>query len=86
MANRVGHNGKRRNLVFAFYMSGLMSLCMSGVVTFFNTGLAAGFASRWMGAFVVAWVVAFPLVSIVTPVAQRLTDRTLGRGSAKSPK
>lgn len=36
MANRVGHNGKRRNLVFAFYMSGLMSLCMSGVVTFFN--------------------------------------------------
>ncbi|MDX1756245.1 MAG: DUF2798 domain-containing protein [Marinobacter sp.] len=86
MTTTVSRRGRLRNLVFAFFMSGLMSLCMSGVVTFFNTGMDAGFPARWMGAFLVAWAVAFPLVSIVAPVAHRLTDLALNRRSVKSPK
>lgn len=85
MTNSVSHHRKLRNLVFAFYMSGLMSLCMSAVVTFFNTGMDAGFPARWMGAFLVAWAVAFPLVSLVSPIAQRLTGLTLDRRLPKSP-
>nr|WP_255199508.1 DUF2798 domain-containing protein [Marinobacter lutaoensis] len=36
-----------RQFIFAFYMSGIMSMMMSGVITVINTGLAAGFFARW---------------------------------------
>ena len=68
---------RRRQLLFAFYMSGLMSLLMSGVITLINTGMDAGFFVRWMGSWVVAWVVAYPLVVFIAPLAGRLTDATL---------
>ncbi|MDC0661152.1 DUF2798 domain-containing protein [Marinobacter sp. SS21] len=85
MTNSVNHHRKLRHLVFAFYMSGLMSLCMSAVVTFVNTGMDTGFPARWMGAFLIAWAVAFPLVSLVSPLAHRLTGLTLDRGLPKPP-
>lgn len=69
---------RRRQLLFAFYMSGLMSLLMSGVITLINTGADSGFSGRWMAAWIVAWVVAFPLVVFVAPLAGRLTDKSLG--------
>lgn len=68
---------RRRQLLFALYMSGLMSLLMSGVITLINTGLDGGFFGRWMGAWVVAWVVAYPLVVFIAPFAGKLTDATL---------
>jgi len=66
-----------RQFVFAFYMSGIMSLMMSGIITFINTGLIEGFLARWGPAFLVAWGSAFPLVIFVAPLAGRLTARTL---------
>ncbi|WP_372987381.1 DUF2798 domain-containing protein [Marinobacter sp.] len=66
-----------RQFVFAFYMSGIMSLMMSGIITFINTGLIEGFLARWGSAFLVAWGSAFPLVIFVAPLAGRLTARTL---------
>lgn len=68
-----------RQLVFGFYMSGMMSLLMSGVITFINTGIDSGFVYRWLPAFIVAWAVAFPLVTFIAPVAVKLTEMTLGR-------
>ncbi|ONF42883.1 hypothetical protein BTO32_14490 [Marinobacter lutaoensis] len=68
-----------RQFIFAFYMSGIMSMMMSGVITVINTGLAAGFFARWGSAFLVAWGVAFPLVIFVAPLAGRLTEKTLAR-------
>lgn len=68
-----------RQLVFGFYMSGIMSLLMSGVITFINTGLDAGFIYRWMAAFVVAWAVAFPLVTFIAPLAGKMTAFTIRR-------
>ncbi|MBB5321464.1 DUF2798 domain-containing protein [Marinobacter oulmenensis] len=68
-----------RRLVFAFYMSGIMSLLMSGIITLINTGLTEGFFSRWGPAFLVAWVVAFPLVTFIAPFASDLADRTMIR-------
>lgn len=65
-----------RQLVFGFYMSGMMSLLMSGVITFINTGIDAGFPGRWAPAFLVAWGVAFPLVTFIAPLASRLTAAT----------
>ncbi|WP_417517040.1 DUF2798 domain-containing protein [Marinobacter sp.] len=68
-----------RQLVFGFYMSGMMSLLMSGVITFINTGIDSEFVYRWLPAFLVAWAVAFPLVTFIAPVAVKLTEMTLGR-------
>ncbi|EHJ02997.1 hypothetical protein KYE_18028 [Marinobacter manganoxydans MnI7-9] len=33
-------------LIFGFYMSGIMSLLMSGVITFINTGIDSEFHYR----------------------------------------
>lgn len=70
---------RRRQLVFAFYMSGLMSFLMSGVITVINTGVAGDFLHRWLAAWIVAWVVAFPLVVFVAPLAGKLTEATVRR-------
>ncbi|MGC8121692.1 DUF2798 domain-containing protein [Marinobacter sp. VGCF2001] len=66
-----------RQFIFAFYMSGIMSLLMSGTITFINTGLTEGFVHRWGAAFLVAWAVAFPLVTFIAPVAGKLADWTM---------
>ena len=68
-----------RQLVFGFYMSGIMSLLMSGVITVINTGPGNGFLARWMAAFFVAWGVAFPLVTFIAPLAGRMTAFTMSR-------
>ncbi|WP_417545897.1 DUF2798 domain-containing protein [Marinobacter sp.] len=70
---------RQRQLVFGFYMSGIMSLLMSGVITSINTGIDSEFVYRWMPAFVVAWAVAFPLVTFIAPIAVKLTEMTLAR-------
>ncbi len=68
-----------RQLVFGFYMSGIMSVLMSGVITLLNTGLDGGFFHRWGPAFLVAWAVAFPLVTFIAPLAGKLTAYTMRR-------
>ncbi|MBY6103649.1 DUF2798 domain-containing protein [Marinobacter nauticus] len=68
-----------RQFVFAFYMSGIMSLLMSGIITLINTGLTEGFFHRWGAAFAVAWSVAFPLVSFIAPMAGKMADWTMAR-------
>jgi hypothetical protein len=67
-----------RQLVFGFYMSGMMSLLMSGVITILNTGVDSEFIYRWIPAFLVAWAVAFPLVTFIAPIAVKLTEMTVG--------
>ena len=73
-----------RQLVFCFYMSGIMSLLMSGVITFINTGMDNGFFYRWMPAFLVAWAVAFPLVTFIAPLAGKMTAFTMRRFEKES--
>ena len=70
-------SARRRNLLFAFFMSCFMSLLMSAVITAINTGLDWGYFLRWGKSWVIAWAVAFPLVSFIAPLAQRLTGWVL---------
>lgn len=70
-------SARRRNLVFAFFMSCFMSLLMSAVITAINTGLDWDYFLRWGKAWIIAWAVAFPLVSFIAPLAHRLTARVL---------
>lgn len=66
-----------RQMIFGFYISGIMSLLMSGVIVFINTGIDNGFVYSWMSSFVVAWAVAFPSASIMTPLAGKMTAFTI---------
>ncbi|WP_328185421.1 DUF2798 domain-containing protein [Marinobacter sp. OP 3.4] len=75
-----------RQLIFAFYMSCLMSFLMSGVITMINTGVEGPFLQRWLAAWLVAWAVAYPLVVFIAPLAGRLTEATLRRfGASDTP-
>lgn len=59
-------------IVFAFFMSMLMSFLMSGVITWINIGMVDNFLILWTEAFFKAYVVAFPSVIIVVPQVKRL--------------
>ena len=59
-------------IVFAFFMSLLMSFLMSGVITWINIGLVDRFLLLWLEAFIKAFAVAFPCVILVVPQVKKL--------------
>ncbi|HEY9033711.1 MAG TPA: DUF2798 domain-containing protein, partial [Pseudomonadales bacterium] len=70
-------SARRRHLVFSLVMSCFMSLLMSAVITLINTGIDMQFPLRWLKAWIVAWAVAFPLISVIAPLSNRVTDRLI---------
>ena len=64
--------GKYQQLVFAFFMAGLMSCLMSLVISIFNVGLVDNILQIWLHAWGFAFVVAFPAVLVVVPLVRRL--------------
>ena len=60
--------------LFAFVLSGFMTLIVSGVVTLIALGPVAGIASVWIGAWITAWAIAFPGLIVVRPLVHRLTE------------
>jgi hypothetical protein len=60
--------------VFAFVLSGFMTLIVSGVVTLIALGPVAGVASVWIGAWITAWAIAFPALILMRPLVHRLTE------------
>ena len=65
----------RLRVIFAWLMSGLMSLLMTGWIGWINAGISPDFLARWAHAFVLAWPAAFTIVLIAAPMVQRLTQR-----------
>ncbi|HDY84665.1 hypothetical protein LCGC14_0724420 [marine sediment metagenome] len=66
-------NPKHKKLVFAFFMALMMSCLMSFVITIFNIGLHNGGILLWLKAWCFAFVVAFPAITLVAPIANKLT-------------
>lgn len=62
-------------LLFAFILSGVMSLLVSGVATLRALGLVEGIIGLWITAWLPSWSVAFPTAFIVAPIARRLVAR-----------
>jgi hypothetical protein len=62
-------------LVFAVLLTGLMTLVISGVATAINVGFPADFVARWVRAWLPNWAIACPLLLLVRPFVQRLTER-----------
>ncbi len=72
---------KIRNIIFALYMSGVMSFCMSGVITWINLRSledAPPFLSSWLTqSFPLSYIVALPIALFVVPLVGKLTNITL---------
>jgi hypothetical protein len=62
-------------IVFAVILTGVMTIVISGVATLINVGLPADFAHRWVRAWLPNWVIACPVLLLVRPFVQRLTER-----------
>jgi len=64
-----------RPVVFAVLLTGIMTLVISGVATAINVGFPVDFPSRWVHAWLPNWAIACPVLLLVRPYVQRLTDR-----------
>ncbi len=64
-------------VVFAFFMSGMVSAMMSMAITAMNTGLAADYLARVVRAYFASWPVAFIGVLAVRPLVVRLVGWTV---------
>lgn len=67
----------RTRLVFAAFMSILMSFIMSAWVTWLNLGFGPAYLPNWLKAFLAAWPAAFSIVVIFGPTVQRISQKAL---------
>jgi hypothetical protein len=63
------------HLLFAFLLAGTMTLLVSGIITAINLGIPRDFVQRWVGAWLPSWAAAYPVLLVVRPFVQRLTER-----------
>lgn len=61
------------HLTFSFFLSGMMSFIITGVATFRAVGLTGDLLHLWITAWPFSWLIAFPAVTIVAPIARRLS-------------
>jgi len=59
-------------VLFAFLLSGLMSLIVSSIATVRAVGIGDGFLGLWMSSWASSWVIAFPAVLVLAPIVRRL--------------
>ena len=72
---------KYQKLVFAFFMSLLMSCIMSFVISVFNVGLVSDIVLVWLKAWAFAFAVAFPTIVMVAPLVHKLVTLVLEKES-----
>lgn len=65
-------------LVFAVLLTGVMTLLISGVATAINVGFPPDFLARWARAWLPNWAIACPVLLLVRPFVQRVTERMTG--------
>ena len=70
-------------LLFAFILSGVMSLLVSGIATWRATGFAPELPPAWIGAWLTSWLIAFPAVLILAPMTRRIVARLSREASAR---
>lgn len=59
-------------MLFAFLLSGLMSLRVSGVVTWQSLGFRRDVGTLWLAFWLSSWLIAFAAAMVVTPMVRRL--------------
>tara|TARA_R110001583_G_scaffold41891_1_gene133109 strand:+ start:4144 stop:4398 length:255 start_codon:yes stop_codon:yes gene_type:complete len=77
-------NPKYQKLVFAFFMALIMSCLMSFVITTFNIGLSNQLIHLWLKSWAFAFFVAFPAITLVAPIATRLTMQVTKKAQSQT--
>lgn len=70
-------------ILFAFILSGVMSLLVSGISTWLTTGFTAQLPSAWIGSWLPSWMIAFPAVLVLAPLTRRLVTRLTRESPAR---
>ena len=62
------------HLAFSFFLSGMMSFIVTGVATMRAIGLSPDLFHLWLTAWPLSWLISFPSVTVVAPIARRLSQ------------
>ena len=65
------------HLTFSFFLSGMMSLIITGVATLRAVGISPAVPHLWITAWPVSWAIAFPAVTVIAPIARRISKMVL---------
>lgn len=68
---------KFRMLVFVFFMTVFIGLALSGLLLFREQGFIEGFLSIWMDRFVTMWLTVVPVVIVVIPLVNFVTNKVV---------
>jgi cytochrome b subunit of formate dehydrogenase len=66
-----------RMIVFVFFMTVFIGLALSGLLLFREQGFIDGFLSIWMDRFVTMWLTVVPVVVVVIPVVNFMTNKVV---------
>lgn len=65
---------KYRMIVFVFLMTFFIGISLSGILLLVREGLVENFFLVWMRNFFSTWIIVLPVVTIVIPIVNRITD------------
>lgn len=68
---------KFRMIVFVFFMTVFIGLALSGLLLFREQGFVNGFLSIWMDRFVTMWLTVVPVVIVVIPLVNFVTNKVV---------
>lgn len=64
-------------IVFVFFMTVFIGLALSGLLLFREQGFVNGFLSIWMDRFVTMWLTVVPVVIVVIPLVNFVTNKVV---------
>jgi len=68
---------KFRMIVFVFFMTVFIGLALSGLLLIREQGFVDGFLSIWMDRFVTMWLTVVPVVVVVIPLVNFMTNKVV---------
>jgi cytochrome b subunit of formate dehydrogenase len=68
---------KFRMVVFVFFMTIFIGLALSGLLLFREQGFSDQFMSIWMDRFVTMWLTVVPVVVVVIPLVNFVTNKVV---------
>lgn len=66
---------KFRMVVFVFFMTVFIGLALSGLLLFREQGFSDQFITIWMDRFVTMWLTVVPVVVVVIPLVNFVTNK-----------
>jgi cytochrome b subunit of formate dehydrogenase len=66
---------KFRMIVFVFFMTIFIGLALSGLLLFKEQGFTNDFLSIWMDRFVTMWLTVVPVVVVIIPLVNFVTNK-----------